>query len=68
MKPNIIQLVGPDGEIFSEDRLDTMLENLNKQPTELYPKGLTLHIGGSKFTVEKSQYFKDEKSLLVSLV
>ena len=61
-------MIGPDGEIFSEDRLDTMLENLNKQPSELYPKGLTLHIGGSKYTVEKSQYFIDEKSLLVTLV
>lgn len=61
-------MIGPEGEIFSEDRLDKMLENLNKQPTELYPKGLTLHIGGSKFTVVKSQYFTEEKSLLVTLV
>ena len=68
MKPNIIQLIGPEGEIFSEDRLDKMLENLNKQPTELYPKGLTLHIGGSKYTVEQSQYFTEEKSLVVTLV
>ena len=68
MKPNVIQLIGPDGNVYSEDPLDTMVENLNKQPTELYPKGLTIHVGGTKFTVEKSQYFKDEKSLLVHLV
>ena len=68
MKPNIIQLIGPEGKVFSEDPLDKMVENLNKQPTELYPKGLTIHVGGTKFTVEKSQYFTNENALLVYLV
>lgn len=65
MKPNTIKLIGPDGKCISEQPLDTMVENLNKQPTALYPKGLTVHIGGTKLTVEKSQYFIEEKALLV---
>ena len=68
MKPNTIRLIGPDGECISEQPLDTMVENLKKQPTELYPKGLTVHIGGTKLTVEKSQYIKDEKALVVYFI
>ena len=68
MKSNVIQLIGPDEKIFDEQPLDTMVENLNKQPTELYPKGLTIHVGGTKFTVERSEYQQNEKTLLVYLV
>ena len=68
MKPNTIQLIGPDGECINEQPLDTMVENLKKQIAELYPKGLTVHIGGTKLTVEESRYFIDEKGLLVYLI
>lgn len=68
MKPNTIQLIGPDGKCMSEQPLNKMVENLNKQPTELYPKGLTVHVGDTKLTVEKSQYFTDEKALVVYFV
>jgi len=68
MKSNTIQLIGPDGNVYDEQPLGKMVENLRKQPTELYPKGLTIHVGGTKYTVERFEYSTEEEILTVYLV